>query len=97
MATTPKIAVRRSGRAAAPNQRFISPGQAIDRPQHRSAAPMDATAWSVACLTRQGVRSQPWFRHLDFAKVGEESTKKSFWNRSMDKRQSECISIPLVL
>ena len=97
MTTTPKIAVRRSGRAAAPNRRFLSPGQDIKRPQHRSCTPIDATAWSLRYLKRQDARHQPWFRHLDFAKVGEESTKKSFWNRSMDKRQSECISIPLVL
>ena len=97
MATTPKIAVRRSGRAAAPNQRFTSPGQAIERPQHRSATPMDATAWSITYLTRQDACSQPWFRHLDFVKVGQESTKKSFWTLSMEKMHSKCISIPLVL
>ena len=69
MATTPKIAVRRSGRAAVPNRRFLSPGQDIERPQHRSATPMDATAWSITYLARQDARSQPWFRYLDFIKV----------------------------
>ena len=96
--TTPsKIAPRRSGRATKANPKFSSPGYVVAQPQHQLAAFIDATIWSMRYLQRQDARSLSWFRHLDFAKMGEESTKKSFWNRSMDKRQSECISIPLVL
>ena len=94
MSTTPKIAVRRPGRAAQPNQRFISPGQAIERPQHCSATPMDATAWSLRYLQRQDARHQPWFKHLDFVKVGEEDIKKLFWVPSTDTSPSQAIERP---
>ena len=68
--TTPsKNVARRSKRAPKVTHRFSSPGYIVDRPQHRSAAPVDATAYSVGYLTRQGARQQSWFRHLDSANV----------------------------
>ena len=69
----------------------------MERPQHRSSHPIDATAWSITYLARQDARSQPWFRHLDFIKVGEEGIKKLFWVPSMANKYSEYISIPLAL
>ena len=76
--TTPsKIAPRRSGRATKANPRFSSPGYVVERPQHRSATPIDATVWSMRYLQRQDVRSQSWFRHLDFAKVPDEDINRS--------------------
>ena len=58
---------------------------------------MDATAWSIIYLARQDAHSQPWFRHLDFGKVGEEATKRLFWAPSYEKIHSEYIPIPLAL
>ena len=45
---------------------------------------INAAAWSVSYLTRQGVRHQPWFRHLDFIKVEREGIKQIFWTSSME-------------
>ena len=84
--TTPsKIAPRRSGRATKANPRFSSPGYVVARPQHQSAAPIDATIWSMRYLQRQDARSQSWFCHLDFAKVADEDIKKIFWTGFMEK------------
>ena len=45
---------------------------------------MDATAWSLRYLQCQDARHQPWFKHLDFVKVGEEAIKKLFWAPSTE-------------
>ena len=58
---------------------------------------MDATAWSLRYLQRQDARHQPWFKHLDFIKVGEEDIKKVFWAPSYERIHSEYIPIPLAL
>ena len=63
------MAVRQSGRTIKDPRPLTSPGQAMERPQHRSATPIDETAWSMTYLARQDARSQPWFRYLDFIKV----------------------------
>ena len=96
--TTPsKNVARRSGRASRPTQRFSSPGYVVERPQHRSAAPVDATTYSVGFLKRQDARQQPWFRDLDFVKVAEADIKKIFWTSFMEEKFSEYIPIPLAL
>ena len=94
--TTPsKNVARRSGRASRPTQRFSSPGYVVERPQHRSAAPVDATTYSVGFLKRQDARQQPWFRDLDFVKVAEADIKAIFWTDTMEGKFSEYIPIPL--
>ena len=96
--TTPSRNVARwSGRASKPTPRFSSPGHVVERPQHRSAAPVDATAWSMRYLQRQEVKSQPWFRHLDFAKLADEDIKKTFWTDTMEKKFKDYIPIPLAM
>ena len=77
MSTPSEMAVRRSGRTIKAPRPHTSPGQAVERPQHRSDTPIDATAWSMTYLARQDVQNQPWFRHLDFAKVAEEAIKQN--------------------
>ena len=50
--TTPSRNVaRRSGRASKPTQHFSSPGYVVERPWHRSAAPVDARTRSTGYLT----------------------------------------------
>ena len=60
--TTPsKNVVRRSGRASKPTQRFSSPGYVMERPQHRSAAPIDASTCAMGFLIRQDALKQAEF------------------------------------
>ena len=96
--TTPsKNVARRSGRASKPTPRFSSPGYVVERPQHRSAAPVDASTYAVGFLIRQDARQQPWFRHLDFVKVAEADIKRIFWTGFLEGKFSEYIPIPLAL
>ena len=69
----------------------------MERPKHRSAAPVDATAWSMRYLQRQEVKSQPWFRHLDFAKLADEDIKKTFWTGFLEEKFKKYIPIPLAM
>ena len=55
---------------------------------------MDATAWSLRYLQRQDARHQPWFRHLDFVKMGEETIKKLLWVPSTDTSPGQAIERP---
>ena len=95
MSTTSEMAIRRSRRAIKAPQRLTSPGQVVERPQHRSSTPMDATAWSITYLSRQDARNQSWFRHLDFIKVTAEGIKKLLLTRSCENRFPEYVPPPL--
>ena len=95
--TPAKVPIRRSGRATKPTQHFSSPGYVVERPQHRSAAPVDATTYSVGFLKRQDARQQPWFRDLDFVKVAEADIKTIFWTGFMEEKFREYIPVPLAL
>ena len=50
-----------SGRASKPTQRFSSPGYVMERPQHQSSAPTDASTYAMGFLIRQDARQQAWF------------------------------------
>ena len=90
------MATRWSRRDIRRPQRLTSPGYDVVRPRHRSTWPMDATAWSVMYLARQDVRSQPWFRHLDFVKVPKEDIKKIFWAPNKYNRRGAAAALHLL-
>ena len=48
----------------------------------------------VTLLQRQDARHQPWFKHLDFIKVGEEAIKKLFWVPSTATSPGQAIERP---
>ena len=58
---------------------------------------MDATTWSVSYLRRQGARSKPWFRHLDFIHTAEEDIKSIFWTPAMEGKHRQYVPVPLAL
>ena len=95
--TPAKVPIRRSGRASKAPDRLTSPGYDVERPRHRSPTPMDATTWSLSYLRRQGLSSQPWFRHLDFVNMAEEDIKKLFWTPTMGEKHRQYVPVPLAL